>query len=368
MFCSKYKQALEKAREEVDVLRSENAANQDDVQRLTAELARLRAQESSRHDDGEFSQGLFRNMLAFGESLLEVQSSLFSVAEVMHREKDTASKASGVSVNAQQAVDRIAGSLMDMARDTQGVSATVEGLNLKAASIEGIISLIRNISDQTNLLALNAAIEAARAGDKGRGFAVVADEVRTLAKKTGEATSEIEGLVGTIHTETNAAKEQMDAVSRDSRNFSDISRTASDSMQEFIAMTRDMQSAISGGALRSFVEVVKLDHLVFKFEIYKVFMGLSSKGKHDFADHHACRLGKWYYSGEGKSTFSRLPGFQDMEIPHQRVHASGFSALERLESGDRAGALEALQRMEHVSMEVMKCLEKIARAAEQSPA
>ncbi|MCA3897464.1 methyl-accepting chemotaxis protein, partial [Vibrio vulnificus] len=53
-------------------------------------------------------------------------------------------------------------------------------------------------------------IEAARAGEQGRGFAVVADEVRSLAKRTQEATAQIETMIGSLQHGAEEAKNSID--------------------------------------------------------------------------------------------------------------------------------------------------------------
>jgi hypothetical protein len=300
------------------------------------------------HEIKNFHHDLFALLQEFGSSMLMMQTSLASLSTVMLTERDNAQKTSIVLTSTHSVVNKISNSLANMATETQQTANTVDGLNRSAMDIEGIINLIKNISDQTNLLALNAAIEAARAGEHGRGFAVVADEVRTLAKRTNDATTDIETLVSTILNETDAAKNQM-----------------SRKMQELVTLSEGMQTTITGSALRSFVEVVKLDHLIYKMEIYKVIMGVSQKTTTDFASHLNCRLGKWYYQGEGKSHFSHSPNFKALETPHASVHQNGVAAIDALHKGDKQASLSALEKMETASVNVLNKLEAIALEAEQ---
>lgn len=102
-------------------------------------------------------------------------------------------------------------SVTQLGSQLQASSDALRTLEQSNQNITEILNVIRGIAEQTNLLALNAAIEAARAGEQGRGFAVVADEVRALAKRTQEATEEINQLVEDVRTSTQSVSENMAA-------------------------------------------------------------------------------------------------------------------------------------------------------------
>ena len=345
--------------------------NERDIAALRAELARLESEQAALREEAtdattacQVADKIYGNMQGFGESFIALQQSQVSAATALREEKQHAIEAADVSVKNRAAVMNIAGSLEALSGDTLQTSKNVQGLTERAAQIGSIVQLIKEIADQTNLLALNAAIEAARAGEQGRGFAVVADEVRKLAERTAKATSEISIIVNAIQTETNTAKTQMEAWAEKSRLFSADVGNVTENMKHLLDLSHTMEGTISAAALRSFVEVAKIDHILYKFEIYKVFMKISDRQADSFASHTGCRLGKWYFEGEGRDCFAKLDGYQAVANPHQSFHQNGKEAVVAFHAGEALRGMELVAKMEADSMAVLAALERIAVAGE----
>ncbi len=340
---------------------SQTTQQAEEGQRLLEEQRVVNRQQQLRL---QLLETIFANFRAFGESMVKMQGSLGLLANQLKEEKQTAILAATESIAANSGTIRLVKNLEAVLSIVHQTAESSDQLNHRVESIGTIVSMINGISDQTNLLALNAAIEAARAGEHGRGFAVVSDEVRTLSNRTHEATNEIAQEVQLIQSEVGNMSGSMKKMMEESKTLSAVGQTASERILHMLELSKSMEETISAGALRGFVELAKLDHLAFKFRVYQQIAEPSSGVGEPLPDHHGCRLGVWYYQGEGRDCFSQLSGYRDLERPHQMVHEHGNAAIDALRHQQLDRLAHHLDQMEQASMKVLQELERMAQAGE----
>lgn len=359
MFGSKTRRELAAALAENTAAGARTQSLHDELAATQARLARAEAENLRLTTRQALLDGVLGNIPRFGESLSGIRQSFSGLSDQLNEDKASALTAATESDTNRAAFQKIADDLLSMFERISAAGSSIEGLSQRAAEIGGIVQLIREIAEQTNLLALNAAIEAARAGDAGRGFAVVADEVRKLAERTAKATTEIGGLVTGIQAETGQAKKIMEVGAGAAASHGAESQAAMHSMQRLLGLSQHMQNTIASSSQLANAELANIEELTLKLEVYKVLLGLSGLQARDLPDETECRLGRWYYEGEGRAAFSRLPGYREMEAPHKAVHDYARQAVERYRSGDFSGALEALTCMEEANLTVMSGMERI---------
>jgi len=355
MFGLGYKKENESLKLELERLRQDHQATQQELTRKADEISALEKVCQEQQQGGE-QEKLLKLILDSTDSVEDVKEHVTGSSSVIRAERDRLDQSQQQFDESGKMLSSIKDGIVDVEQQSQENCELIKELKSVIDQIIPFVDVINNISEQTNLLALNAAIEAARAGEQGRGFAVVADEVRALAKRANEAATEISHLVDNINRQTNLADERTSSMVTKCAEITHMSENVLETVGVVINDADGMKRVIGQNTEQSFLQTVKLDHIVWKLHVYRVLAGLSHQAQDTFADHTQCQLGEWYSRGEGAKNYSEYSAFQRLDQPHRQVHDMGVAALQAFQAGEKEEIIRNLESMERASHDVVRLL------------
>ncbi|MDR7316152.1 methyl-accepting chemotaxis protein [Brevibacillus nitrificans] len=348
----------------------------------------------------------------------EMSASIQEVAEHAGRVAERTDEAVQSAEQSKQVINSALFDIQQVGGVYDKVLERVTQLNYEIKQTQGVVKIIREIADQTNLLALNASIEAARAGEHGRGFSVVASEVRKLAEHTKEQIALITSNMDSLQRvsehvtqqigETGKLVEQSvkEAQFADSelQNIVSTMQEINQSTSQIAAMTEEQTSSVMDIAYRNSIifdlsahsqevakqtaeiifelskkmdeyrntffsinvrlnykdtiRVAKTDHLLWKWKIYNMLLGMENIDANQAASHKTCRLGAWYY-GHLPQRVKDQASFKQLEEPHKAVHHFAMKAVESYEKGNLLGAQQAFEQLQVASHHVITLLSQL---------
>ncbi|GGE54611.1 chemotaxis protein [Streptosporangium jomthongense] len=353
MFLGRYKKQIEVLEQQLYAAKENEKKLSQDKHLLEVRLESETKALQEAAVQQELGRRLMSGLVQFGNSLSELKGSFGELSLLLGSRRNEALKTRDESGQVKDQMVSLVQRLGGARASAHSSAQEMESLEAETGSITSLVDVIDGVSDQTSLLALNASIEAARAGEHGRGFSVVATEVRSLAFRAGEATKEIEGAIARIRAQTQTVAGASRSNSEEMKNLASEAENARDRLLVLIDLASTSSEALGNAALLSEIELANLEELEIKLTVYQILAGLSDKTADSLPSETECRLGQWYYEGDGKKQYAGQLNFRAIEEPHRLVHIYAKEAVRAHSEGRPDDSLKALELMEANNLDVM---------------
>ncbi|MGE6259097.1 methyl-accepting chemotaxis protein [Heyndrickxia sporothermodurans] len=351
-----------------------------------------------------------------------------SIQEVTNYAMKVSKGTEGAVQSAEQSKTIVSETLNDIQKVGnvyEQVIEEVSKLNQEIEQTKNVVKIIKGVAEQTNLLALNASIEAARAGEHGKGFAVVAQEVRKLSEHTKEQIIQITTNMESLQMVANQVTEQIHQTGELVDHSVHRAEYAGDALKDIVnameeinidtsqiaAMNEEQTSTILDITKRNnkiyehsmntqeianltarhvfelskrmeeyrntffginvklysqdIIRVTITDHLLWKWKVYNMILGVETIDLNKIISHEECRLGKWYYSDLPASVRNSYT-YKQLENPHKAVHHYAKQAIVSYKNNNVSGAQEAFIQLEEASKEVIGLLSNLEKELSKS--
>lgn len=286
-----------------------------------------------------------------------VRNSLLQSNQDLRNEQQTIDELNARNSSARQSLENLVGLIDQIDMSVTQSTDSLARFKCSFDEINKYIGEINQLSRQTNLIAINSAIEAAHVGSKGAGFSVIAKEIKFLSEQVNNSANNISDLTRVIESSAGKVGEVVaDQRPMIERIKVDLSHVV-ESIKVVISRSARMQAIISYISTLQFLNTVKLDHVIWKLQVYTLL--LDKRKDYQINAHTECRLGKWYYAGE-RNNFSQHAAWQQLEQPHATVHTSGRRALEAFFNHAIPEMTAELEKMEDASHKVVQLLDQLA--------